>query len=145
MDQELIMNHNDFVKPSDLVIWVGDVAFANDTKANEILKQLHGDRILIVGNHDIDRKGRLKKLDFNETHLLYTIDDHTSPLVFTHYSMDNVPIPWVNVHGHVHNSPHAMDDSLQHINVSVEMLDYKPMRLDVLQLMARKRVESIDE
>ena len=144
MNHVLIENYNDVVGYNDLVIWVGDVAFANDTTTNELLDQMNGDRILIVGNHDIDRKGRLKKLYFNETHLIYTIDDPICPLIFTHYTMENTPYPWINIHGHVHNSSYFMENSLQHINVSVEVLDYKPINLATLWNQARTRLESMD-
>jgi len=145
MNAKLIENHNITVGKNDLTIWVGDVAFTNDKIANEFLGKLHGDRILIVGNHDIDRKGRLKKLDFSEIHLLYTIDDPMSPLVFTHYPMWNTPYPWINIHGHVHNTSHEKENSLQHINVSVEVLDYTPIHLNTLKNIAKHRLESIDD
>lgn len=145
MTMRLIENHNRVVNPAtDLVIWVGDVSFLNETLTNEILDYLYGDRILVVGNHDFTRKKRIKKLDFNEIHLLYVLDDPIAPMVFTHYTMENVPSPWINVHGHVHNSPYDVQDSLQHINVCVEVLDYKPMHLSQLQRMARTRMESLD-
>ncbi len=143
MNQRLIANHNKLVKPNDLVIWVGDVAFANDTTANEYLAQMPGDRILIVGNHDVHKK-RIKRLDFNEIYSLYTIDDPVCPLVFTHYTMENAPLPWINVHGHVHNKSYYMEDSLQHINVGVEVLDYTPIHLNDLWRIAKTRLESIE-
>ncbi len=143
MTVKLIENHNNTVKPGDLVIWVGDVSFVNDELTNEILELLHGERILIIGNHDLDRKGRVKKMDFNEQHLVYFIDDPISPLIFTHYPMENVPMPWINVHGHIHNNPYGRDESPQNINVSVEVIDYKPIHLDTVKRMARTRLESM--
>ncbi len=143
MTVALIENHNNTVQPGDLVIWVGDVSFVNDELTNEILELLHGERILIIGNHDLDRKGRVKKMDFNEQHLVYFIDDPISPLIFTHYPMENVPMPWINVHGHIHNNPYGRDESPQNINVSVEVIDYKPIHLDTVKRMARTRLESM--
>lgn len=146
MNETMIANHNSVVKPEDLVIWVGDVSFMREEPTNEILKQLNGDRILIIGNHDIDNKRkRLKVLDFNEHHLLYTIDDPTTPLLFTHYTMENTPLPWINIHGHVHNNPYDVQDSLQHINVSVEVLGYTPMHLNRLKEMAKTRLTSMED
>ncbi len=143
MTVKLIENHNNTVKPGDLVIWVGDVSFVNDELTNEILDTLYGDRILIVGNHDLDRKGRIKKMDFNEIHLVYFIDDEVAPLIFTHYTMENVPKPWINIHGHVHNNPYDVEENMQHINVSVEVIEYKPIHLNTLKRMARTRLESM--
>jgi len=143
MTVALIENHNNTVKPGDLVIWVGDVSFVNETLTNEILDILYGDRILVVGNHDMDRKGRIKKMDFNEQHLLYLIDDEVAPLIFTHYPMGNVPKPWINVHGHIHNNKSDEAYDQQQINVSVEVIDYKPIHLNTLKRMARTRLESM--
>lgn len=146
MNQTLIENHNNLVGPNDLVIWVGDVSFKNVCDTNALLRQLNGDRILIAGNHDLDKKRRhVRALDFNEIHLLYTIDDGVAPIVFTHFTMDNAPLPWINVHGHVHNQPYDVEHSLQHINVSVEVIDYKPMHLTELRRIARERLDDINK
>ena len=144
MNEALIANHNSVVGDNDLVIWVGDVAFAGATKANAVLDRLKGDRILVIGNHDINKK-KVRQLNFKETHLLYVVDDDVCPLVFTHYTFDNLPWPWVNIHGHVHNSAHAQQNSLQHINVSIEVIDYTPVNLEVLKRQARTRLESLDK
>jgi len=144
MNDHFIEQYNFFVGSFDLCIWVGDVSFMGAKDTNDILFKLNGDRILVVGNHDIDRKDRLKKLVFDETHLIYAIDDPVAPLVFTHYTMENAPQPWINIHGHVHNNPHDMQDSLRHINVSVEVLDYKPIHLDELKRIAKTRIDSME-
>ena len=145
MAQQLIENHNNVVGANDLVIWVGDVSFMGATETNEILAQLNGERILVIGNHDIQRRNQqLKKMDFKESHLIFTIDDPECPLLFTHYPMDNIPRPWINIHGHVHNNPYTLQDSLQHINVSVEVIEYTPKLLDVIQGMARTRIRSLE-
>jgi calcineurin-like phosphoesterase family protein len=140
MSQQMINNHNDVVGDNDLVIWVGDVAFMGDDRANEILANLKGDRILIIGNHDIN-KGKVKNLNFKEKHLIYVIDG-APPIVFTHFPFENCPGDWINVHGHIHNSYDT--NSLQHINVSVEAIDYRPVHWDDITRMAKTRWDSMD-
>lgn len=140
MSQRLIDNHNEVVGDDDLVIWVGDVAFMGDQRANGILHQLKGERILIIGNHDIN-KGKVRNLDFKEKHLIYTVGGMPD-MVFTHYPFETCPAGWINVHGHIHNSYEM--NSLQHINVSVEVLDYKPMHWHRLVEIARTRWESME-
>jgi calcineurin-like phosphoesterase family protein len=141
MSQKLIDNHNNVVGDDDLVIWVGDVAFMNDDRANEILSYLKGDRILIIGNHDMDR-GKVKNLDFKEKHLIYALPGLHPPMVFTHYPLENCPPDWINVHGHIHNNHDT--NSLQHINVSVEVIDYTPMHWHRLVEIARTRWDSME-
>jgi calcineurin-like phosphoesterase family protein len=50
-DEALVANWNAVVKPTDKVYHLGDVAIAK--KSLDILSRLHGDKILIRGNHDI--------------------------------------------------------------------------------------------
>jgi calcineurin-like phosphoesterase family protein len=140
MTQSLIDNHNEVVGDDDLVIWVGDVAFMSDTKANEILDNLKGERVLIVGNHDIN-KGNVRNLNFKEKHLLYCVDSPV-PTVFTHFPFETCPPGWINVHGHIHNA-YGMN-SVQHINVSVEVIGYKPIHWEEISRMAKTRWESME-
>lgn len=140
MNEKLIENHNSVVGPNDLVIWVGDVAFMSDHKTNELLARLNGERILIIGNHDLD-KGQVKNLDFKEKHLIFTMETPTMSLVFTHYPFDLCPDDWINVHGHIHEK-HT--DNLRQINVSVEVIDYTPIHLDRLLEIAKIRLDSMD-
>ncbi len=136
MREVMIRNHNDVVTMDDFVIWVGDIAFLNDEKANEILHRLNGYKILIVGNHDMQKK-KLKKLHVDEVHLIYDIEIGGVTMVFTHFPITNLPKPFVNVHGHTHDKE---DQSVQHINVSVERIGYKPVPLINLTVAAQQRV-----
>ena len=46
---------------------------------------------------------------------------------------DDLPAGWVNVHGHMHTDPPT---DTPHINVSVEQLDYAPVLLSRIRLLA---------
>lgn len=135
MRETMIRNHNDVVGFDDICIWVGDVAFLSDDKANEILHRLNGYKILIVGNHDLHKK-KLKKLHVDEVHLCYTMETDGITMLFTHFPVSNLPKPIVNVHGHTHNKE---DQSVQHINVSVERIEYKPIPMPNLIVTAQQR------
>ena len=135
MRETMIRNHNDVVTMEDFVIWVGDIAFLNDDKANQILHRLNGYKILIVGNHDMHKK-KLKKLHVDEVHLIYDIEVSGVTMVFTHFPITNLPKPIVNVHGHTHDKE---DQSVQHINVSVERIDYRPVPLTNIIVEAQGR------
>jgi calcineurin-like phosphoesterase family protein len=52
MHQELIKRFNALVKPEDTVIHCGDFCFGSGGRAREILSQLNGRHILVMGNHD---------------------------------------------------------------------------------------------
>ena len=92
MEQHLIENHNEYVKPEDVWLFLGDFAFCGKTEGQKILKQMNGYKIMVVGNHDIQKK-KVTDWGFDEVHLLYFMDIPDVPLVFTHYPMDNLPRP----------------------------------------------------
>ena len=136
------LNHNDYVQPGDISIWVGDVAFMNDNDANELLRQFNGYKILILGNHDINRK-KVKKLDFDEVHLLKHVHfkyghTQTFDFVFTHFPCTTFDDRTMCIHGHEHVS-HMYTDTHQHINVNCELHGYKPVNLITLAEMASKK------
>lgn len=141
MNEYMIANYNDYVGENDICIWVGDVGFKGTTHINELLEQCNGYKILVVGNHDFNGK-KLRNLNFDETHLIYTIDYPDISLVFTHYPMFNVPWPWVNVHGHMHIYPNPDTGHPLHINVNCEVQAYRPILLDEVVTKARMRMIS---
>ena len=60
MNNELIKRHNSIVTENDRVIHVGDFTLAGVAPAQEIIKQLQGRHIFLIGNHDswLKNKGR---------------------------------------------------------------------------------------
>jgi len=139
MSADMVKSFNTLVGPSDVSIWVGDVGFKSDEDVNNLLDQCQGYKILVVGNHDFTKR-KLRTLHFDEIHLLYqlTIDD--IGYVFTHYPQENLPLPYINIHGHTHQK---VLDSDQHINVCVERTEYKPVNMNDLHSIGKTRVESL--
>lgn len=129
MDEALIQNFKNAVGPDDVSIWVGDVSFRGTEQTKRILHRLPGYKILVVGNHDIEKKKRIKPMTFDEVHIVYNLQIGETKVAFTHYPMDNLPVDWVNVHGHVHVGGHHADEveTTTHINVNCEFWDYKPI------------------
>jgi calcineurin-like phosphoesterase family protein len=135
MDELMIKNFNDLVGPKDISVWVGDVSFRNSALSKAIVRRLNGYKILIVGNHDFEKKKGLKAMDFDEVHLVYNLTLGDMVVAFTHYPMDNLPKGWKNCHGHVHRNGHRVDEvplSKNHVNVNCEFLDYQPITLETL-------------
>lgn len=142
MTQCLIGNYLNVVQPDDIVIFNGDIGFLAETKINEILDQLPGYKIHIVGNHDMHRDGKVYQLNVDEQHLCLVVDvpdhDFDYQLLFTHYPVTNIPPNCVNVHGHTHQ--HTLDP--WNINVCVEHTNYAPLNLKVVMERARKYMET---
>jgi len=139
MNEHLIANYNDYVGSNDICIWGGDVGFRGATEINKLLRQCNGYKILIVGNHDFNGK-KLRRLDFDETHMIYTVDYPDVSMVFTHYPMFNVPWPWVNIHGHLHAFPNPVSGHPLHININCEVQNYKPRLLDEVAAQAKMQM-----
>lgn len=128
MNESLVRNFNTIVGHDDVSIWVGDVTFGSDVQGNELLRRCHGYKILIVGNHDFNKKV-LRDLEFDEIHLMYTLEHDGIPLVFTHYPMGNLPGKYYNIHGHLHVKHAHLYGPPQHLNVNCELHDYAPLSL----------------
>ena len=142
MHECMILNHNDYVEPGDICIWVGDVAFLNDSEANKLIRQCNGYKILILGNHDIN-KGKAKKLDFDEIHLLKHVPVNYGytkrfDFVFTHYPCRNFDDKTINIHGHEHVA-FLYTNTPNHINVNCELHGFKPINISKLAEMVSKR------
>ena len=121
MNEKMLYNHNSVVKEKDCVIWVGDVAFKSTEWTNNFLHRfVPAYRILVVGNHDYEKRKGFKQLAFDEVHAHYQIDNAW----ITHYPMNRIPCGVFNIHGHIHTSK---TNNPRHFNVSVEQLNYAPM------------------
>lgn len=146
MNQCLIGNYMNVVKPEDIVIFGGDIGFMKENQINDILTALPGYKIWIVGNHDLHRDGKLYDLAFDERHLCFVVDveDHDMDfqLLFTHYPLDisNVPEGCYNVHGHIHNN---LITGNKHTNMCVEHTGYKPVLLKEYAVDKARIVEGI--
>jgi len=120
MNEMLLLNYNRVVDKDSVVIWVGDVAFKSADWTNAFLKRfVPAYRILIVGNHDYEKKKGFKQLDFDEVHSHYQLDNAW----ITHYPMNRIPHGVFNIHGHIHTNN---TNNPRHFNVSVEQIGYAP-------------------
>jgi calcineurin-like phosphoesterase family protein len=61
MDEQLIRRWNDVVGAGDIVYHCGDFATGlhDVERVRWIFGRLHGRKYLVIGNHDVDRKGRV--------------------------------------------------------------------------------------
>lgn len=141
MTEHLIANYNEYVGKDDVCIWGGDVGFGNDRQINNVLRRCNGYKILVIGNHDLN-KGKLRHLDFDEIHLVYLLEN----VLFTHYPMDNIPWPWFNVHGHLHvgGTLNTGAPDLQY-NANCELHGYRPVEFDEIRRIAKIRIEAYEQ
>lgn len=135
METEMIKRYNALVDRDDIVYWIGDVSFANKEITRDIIEQMHGYKILILGNHDW-HKPRQWWLDvgFHEV-TKYPIVVRKL-FILSHQPMPMSDLTYLNIHGHVH---HDTLDSIFHFNACVEVHDYKPVLLNKIEQVFYER------
>ena len=137
MDAVLYRNWGRTVGDEDLLLFVGDLAMRKAVGEHtwETIRASRGRaKQLVVGNHDLTGSGVLRVDGFDDICSTLTVDGEP-PLAFTHMPLAEVPAGFVNVHGHTHDEPPRRS---RHINVSVEQLDYRPVALGRIKVLARE-------
>ena len=133
MNECMLDNWNDTVKPGDTVIHCGDVLFGMNKvewmEAN--FRWLPGKKRLVVGNHD-----NLKMLApfFKDMQLWIDLPG----LIFTHTPLHSSTLDEkhrfteakINVHGHIHTNPSPEGP---YRCVCVEQINYTPINIEDLR------------
>ena len=103
MDDALVFNWNNSVRPEDTVYVLGDAFWGNEERCVQIMKMLNGHKHLIQGNHD-KVQGKLKNL-WESISQYAEITDKETPVVLSHYPImfyKNQRYGAVMLYGHVH-------------------------------------------
>jgi calcineurin-like phosphoesterase family protein len=98
MDEAMIKNWNETVRPNDKVYVLGDVAM-NKNALNATMPRLNGDKVLIKGNHDILKKNEYDKYfrDIRAYHVM-------NGCILSHIPIHTESLArfGCNIHGHLH-------------------------------------------
>lgn len=123
MSEWMINAYNELVHPDDRVYILGDVAM-NRKALDRSLPRLLGRKVLIKGNHDIDKLSYYAKY-FEDIRGV----DNKKGYVLTHVPLHpNCLDRWgVNIHGHLHGN--KIEDK-RYKCVSVEHTGFKPILLE---------------
>lgn len=137
MDEVMVALWNDAIAPQDHVYHLGDFAMSG-ANLDKFAPRLNGVKRLIRGNHDMESTNRYIKHGFREIYGSL-VRGH---LLLTHYPVhpDSIGKHLANVHGHIHANKGPAG---RYINVSVEVVDYKPVLLD--QLISQAEVLKAQE
>ena len=112
-DAELIRRWNEKVPEDGIVFHLGDVAFGDPDRVDEILKQLHGKIYLVIGNHDWRRIVNQHKWRFEMMTQQINMKIGKRHVILNHYPMLAYAGAWRGVDasyqlfGHVHTSPYT--------------------------------------
>ncbi|MEY9198414.1 calcineurin-like phosphoesterase family protein [Sinorhizobium fredii] len=109
MDRYLIDAWNSVVRDGDIIWYLGDFSYHDESRTRAIFSQLKGRKRLILGNHDLDNKGNIRKSiaglswDQPPTHYAETKQSGERIILF-HYAMRT----WsASVHGSWHFFGHS--------------------------------------
>ena len=127
MNEYIINQWNSMVEKDDLVYHLGDFALQSDKDTvSNLVQQLNGNIILILGNHDRWGKQKFRDCGFVEVYKKLAIGDY----ILSHRPIENLEDGRLNLHGHLHNYDKGLDKN-KYINVSCEMVDYKPVWINM--------------
>lgn len=131
MNIALLENWQKIVKHNDIIFTLGDFTFhTKKDYISNILQELPGHKILILGNHD--RQKSVKwwlDVGFDEVYKYPVI--YEGFYILSHEPVYiNKQMPYVNIHGHIHGNKY---EGNQYINVSVEHTEYKPINFEEIK------------
>ncbi len=135
MNGVLLDRHYETVDADDVLVHLGDVAMdmQHGDETIEYFERLGGD-VLIRGNHDVGLDPEDAPFPVFDSCVL----THGEYQFYCTHRPEDVPDEWDGwvIHGHIHNNDTdtypfvAVDD--QRVNVSSELLEYRPIALDTL-------------
>lgn len=136
MNRILVDNWNNTVR-NNPIYFLGDLSFGKMSRsAQQWLKKLDGDITYVRGNHESAVRNSKE----------YEILEYAGYKFLLVHDPDNLPIKWDGwvIHGHKHNNDMKnypfINGERKTINVSAELLNYKPISLDYLISL---RIDSI--
>ena len=112
-DEELIRRWNEKVPKDGIVFHLGDVAFGDPDRVDNILERLNGTIYLVIGNHDWRRIVNNHKWRFEMMTQQINMKIGKRHIILNHYPMLAFSGAWRGVDatyqlfGHVHTSPYT--------------------------------------
>lgn len=128
MNSYIISQWNSVITPTDTIYHLGDFALQSDKDTvTNLVNQLNGNIILMLGNHD--RHGKQWFLDCGFVEVYNHIQVGNYIISHRPQILDKLN-GLVNLHGHIHNYNKGLDAD-KYINVSCEVIDYKPIWIKI--------------
>lgn len=131
MDKSLIKNWNSTVTKKDKILVAGDFSFLSKEDTKNVVSQLYGYKILIMGNHDRGRSiDWWYEVGFNEVYKHPIV--YKDFLIVSHEPPDYIPnnTPYFYLYGHVHGSEMYKTITKTSSCLSVERWGYAPSSID---------------
>ena len=132
MNKHIVKQWNSVVSKKDVTYILGDITMEKATQYYW-LNELNGIKKVILGNHDEPQHvPYLLKYVNNVSALKYLKHKEFGNIILSHAPIHPCELEYrfnINIHGHVHEN--TLPDK-RYINVSAEVIDYKPKLLSEL-------------
>jgi len=132
-DKMLIHKWNQKVKKDDIVWFLGDLGMGNKEYLKSCVKQLNGNKKIILGNHDNLPKSYYEDCGFNveagkKRELIikdfFVLSHHPSQW------MNPISSPYFYIYGHVHSQPQYLTKTENSRCVCVERQNFEPIEIE---------------
>ena len=132
MNKHIVKQWNSVVSKKDVTYILGDITMEKATQYYW-LNELNGIKKVILGNHDEPQHvPELLKYVNNVAAMKYLKHKEYGNIILSHAPIHPCELEYrfnINIHGHVHEN--TLPDK-RYINVSAEVIDYKPKLLSEL-------------
>ena len=147
MNNALIANYNSMIYPEDTVYILGDLSFKSSKQwCNKMIARLNGNKVLILGNHDIDYDPDL----FCGIYDYFEFKYQKIPFVLMHYplmSWNKAKKGAFHVHGHIHSAGEYNErnriEGIRRYDAGVDANGYYPVHIDEIIDFFQKKDKSI--
>ena len=154
MNAAIVERFNSKVQPEDTVYILGDLMLGDNTVGEEYLKQLNGNKIFILGNHDTNPRIEIYKKYTNEEITYAKVIKYKKRIIYlSHYQTltgnmdDSIGKTTLNFHGHTHQTSNFTEgQGFYMYHVGVDSHDCYPVHIDdILEAIKNKRGEINNE
>jgi len=153
MNAQLVKRYNATIGTGETVLWLGDAFWRVSQRYRDLMADLNGHKLLIMGNHDPSRS-KMAKMGFDLVmkDAVMRIAGRTCRL--SHYPYAGAPGRVVArddryadrrprkvkgevlIHGHTHMKERVRENM---IHVGVDAWDFRPARFDEVEALIKKR------
>lgn len=143
------MNWNNLVLPDDTVYILGDLMLNDNEHGLRCLNRLMGHKIIVLGNHDTDKRiglyssngfeviGYSTVLKYNNYHFYLS----HFPTLTGNFENENLKQMFINLYGHTHQKTNFYKDRPYMYHVGVDSHKCAPVALEQIIVDINKQVE----
>lgn len=133
MNETIINNWNNLIKPDDVVYHLGDFSFTSSNNIPKFASRLNGHKRLILGNHDYEPKLYYPYFQKIMSWRQFGRDLFKKAVILCHYPLHQCSFDYrvgneaIMIHGHLHQN---LTGEPNYINVCVEHTNYTPVNIE---------------